>query len=142
MHRFWIPALVLGALAIAACGGSNGKTSALETQVAALQTAMAAPTATPLPAATPAPTPRDVVVGIIYNCSASREGQLDVQPSSPQGGKYICEAAARDGGRSGIASITVFDIRLTLTVRTAAGSVYSVVIAGPSTISIGDPWPP
>ena len=112
-------------------------------------------TAAPLP---PTPVPptaalRDVVVGVVYGCTMANIAGASVLPPAPQGAGSTCEAAARLSPgyfwRDSVVHIgatttwpTVYDIRLTLTVRTPSSSLYSVVIGGPSSVSIGDQWPP
>lgn len=54
MHRYLT--ILLAALAFGVGCGGDDDTSALRTQVAALQTQIAQPTATPTPTATPSPT--------------------------------------------------------------------------------------
>lgn len=139
--------LFLAALVLSSCGGSsNSDASALKTQVAVLQTQVAAPAPTAVPTAIPTAMPRDVVVEITYSCSTSTgagtaAAHIDVQPPSPQGGHSVCETAARTGQFQN-PSFLIFNVFLDLKVRTPSGTVYSARVGGPSSVSIGDPWPP
>lgn len=146
-----IPAALIAALVVAlgvSCGGDDSRVSSLQTEVTALQTQIALPAPTALP--TPSPAPQtDRVVSIIYGCSVSTPQKsggrvADVQPKYPQGGGGICEDAARKGKFNPYSpdGTIVFDLRLDLTIRTPSGSTYQASIGGPSTISIGDEWPP
>lgn len=126
-------------VAMAACGESSQKAevAALQSQVASLQRQLSQPTPTPAPVSpTPTPTPEpDRVVGINERC----------QIRSVSAGVTL-EFSGADGAQACHTEWTPPLIRLNwrkeVTIRTAAGTAYEVVIPGDQPVAVGDPWPP
>ena len=138
-HILGTVALVAGILTIASCGG--GDTSALQTEVAGLQTKVgensvfdATTTAGP-----------DRIVGTEYECRAGNT------PNSAEVWGDVCKAfgTALPGVPDGSIAVitagtptTIVNRRQVLTVRTSLGRTYTVAVALTQTVKLGDPWPP
>jgi len=118
MRRFWIPSLALAALALAACGGDNGDTSALRTQVASLQTqvAQAGP---------------DRVVGIERHCQTGSGDNL--HPMAVGLCDAVWDQVSKTNPPLGYLEIIV---------RTAQGPTYRIQMPATTKVAIGDVWPP
>ncbi len=123
MRLFWIPALALAALSLAACGGDDS--NALKTQVASLQTqvAQAGP---------------DRVVGIEWRCTLNtvETHGADGCPSNPAGTGGSAEVFKTNSGA------TVMNRRQELTIRTPSGATYTVNVSPDTKVALGDAWPP
>lgn len=108
----------------------------LQTQVAALETRMAQPTATPHSTPTPEP---DRIVGVEWKCTLIATGDGETR-TFELSGEPQCEDARGSTPSSGTSLYMSKDLKV-LTVRTAQGLVYIVVVDGNDPAAIGDPWP-
>ena len=115
--------ILIGAV-LTACGGDD--TSALRTQVAALQTQVAP----------------DRVVGIEWRCTLAAKPS---ETGTEYRGTHACAGSAGGddiGFFAGAGGQLAWNRRLELTIRTSNGMSYTVNVSPAATVALGDPWPP
>lgn len=134
--------LVLGialGVALGFASSSSDDLAPLQTRVAELETAAARATATPSPTATPAP---DRIVGIDWQCTvtivaAGEKTTLDFRSEEDCTSWQDASSTPRAGGAVFLST----NVKV-LTIRTAQGPVYTIVVDSSQPAIVGGTWPP